>query len=152
MKLALAFLLSVVFSALSFAQDDGHAAKSVDIFGDAMTKSSLKTIEDLFADNATVYWVDKKLYGKPQVVKYLKSQLPQADKYVMSFSPDDGLEDETVSTTWGTFAIVYGSGEGQVSNEIIGRYTAVAKKSGDSWQIVSLHLSIARTSGGNVIK
>jgi hypothetical protein len=145
-KLIVAFLL-LLTSVVVFAQDSGKAARVVDLLGDAMTQATLKRTEALFSDNATLYWVDKKVYGKPGVLKYLQSQLQAANKFELSFSPDDGLEDENISTTWGTFAIIYGSGDTPISNRILGRYTAVAKNVGESWQIVSLHLSISRTSG-----
>src|SRR5258708_21742127 len=114
----------------------------LDTFGDSMSKSSIAKVDGLFADNATVYWVDKKLYGKSVLLKYLRSQLNASSKHEFSFAPDDGVENGNISASWGTFAILYGSGGGQVSNEMLGRFTVIAKKVGGQWQIVSLHLSL----------
>ena len=143
MKPILAFFILLAASAIAFSQDDTKAAATMDTFGDALTKSKLNVADDLIGDSATVYWVDKKLYGKKAILKYLKAQVNATDKHEYSFNPDDGIEDENISTTWGTFAINYGSGD-QVSNQMLGRYTMIAKKIDDKWQIVSLHLSVSR--------
>jgi hypothetical protein len=146
MKLILAFLLLATMSVAAFAQDGdaGHTAAAVDTFGASMSKANMSKVDELFADKATVYWVDKKLYGKPDLMKFLRHQLASVNKYEMSFSPDDGLEDNNISTGWGTFAINYGTSDGQISNQILGRYTVVMKNVEDKWQIVSLHLSIQK--------
>jgi hypothetical protein len=146
MKLILALFLLAALSVAAFGQDSdtGHTAAVMDNFGALMSKASMDKVDELFADKATVYWVDKKLYGKPALSKYLRHQLGSVNKYEMSFSPDDGLEDTNISTGWGTFAINYGTSEGQISNQILGRYTVVMKSVEDKWQIVSLHFSISK--------
>jgi hypothetical protein len=146
MKLILAIFFFATMSVAAFAQDGdpGHTAAVVDNFGSFMSKANIAKIDELFTDKATVYWVDKKLYGKPALLKFLRHQLADVNKYEMSFSPDDGVEDNNISTGWGTFAINYGTAEGQVSNQILGRYTVVMKNVEDKWQIVSLHLSISK--------
>ena len=146
MKTLLALLLLAAMSVCAFGQDTdaGHTAAVMDNFGAFMSKASMAKVDELFAEKATVYWVDKKLYGKPALSKFLRHQIADVNKYEMSFSPDDGLEDTNISTGWGTFAINYGTSDGQVSNQILGRYTVVMKNVEDKWQIVSLHLSISK--------
>ena len=146
MKAVLALLFLAILNVTSFAQEAGHTAAILDSFGDLMSKGNMTKIDGLFEDKATVYWIDKKVYGKPNLLKFLRRQADAVEKYEISFSPDDGVEDSKISTSWGTFAINTSTPGGQVSNQILGRYTVVAKNVDDKWIILSLHLSSQRFS------
>lgn len=144
MKTILAVLLFLATFGVAFAQDSGHAARVVDIFGDSISKSDLSKVDGMFSDKAIVYWVDKKLYGKAAILKFLRSQLASFEKHVFSYSPEDGIEDENISTSWGTFGFLYSIPGGQISSQMLGRYSVVAKHVDGKWEIVSLHMSVAR--------
>src|SRR4029079_18097275 len=99
MKALLAFFLLSFVAVVSHAQDAGHTSAVLDNFGDLMSKGNIAKIDGLFDDKATVYWVDKKLYGKSPLLKFLRHQSDAAEKYELSFSPDDGIEDGKISTS-----------------------------------------------------
>ena len=142
MKIVWTLLLAALFAPFAIARDTNHAAELADIFGQAVGKARIDKSDEILNDSATVYWIHAKFHSKVAFDKYLKGQFQSFDLHTLSFNPDDGVENETISTTWGTFAFNYGRSDAPVSNRFLGRYTAVAVKINDKWQLVSIHLSL----------
>jgi hypothetical protein len=144
MKTLLTFVISAILISIAFAaQDAGKATGLADAFGDAIAKGTLDKAGDLLAENASIYWIQAKFANKERFGRFLRRELGNFDKHSLAFSQEDGVENETISTGWGSFSYEYGRADGLVSNRLLGRYTAVASKIDGKWQLVSLHLSVA---------
>lgn len=143
MKTILSLLVAIAMASCAFArQDSSKAAELNDQLSDSFAKGSLKNTGDLFTDDAAIFWVHAKL-NKQKFGRFLQGQINTFDKRALAFNQEGSAEDETLSTSWGSFFIEYGSAKANTAvNHQVGRYTAVAQKKDGKWRIVSLHLSL----------
>lgn len=143
----IAICLALAFSALALAQDNSRAANAMNDVANFLTDSKLDKVEAYMAENVSVFWIDDSVTGKKAVMKYLHGQLDGSKNHTFAFNPESGLEDDLISTSWGSFDIESDSAVGDVTNEITGHYTVVAKKVDGQWKIASLHLSAVHSLG-----
>lgn len=142
MKTLLSLLIALAMATCAFAQEDSSKAAGLsDELSTAFAKGSLKKTGDLFADEASVYWVHAKL-NKQKFGQFLQGQIDTFTKRALVFNQEGSAENETLSTSWGSFFIEYGNDNNMPVNHQVGRYSAVAQKKDGKWQIVSLHLSL----------
>jgi hypothetical protein len=141
MKIITTLILTAAVACSAFAQDSGKASVLGDKLGQAFASGDISKVNDLISDKATIYWIHKKFYNLATFDKYLKAQFTSSPKHLLSLNPDSGFEDDNISTSWGSFMFMYNTMNG-VSNSLPGRYTVIATKVGEKWQIVSLHLSL----------
>jgi len=151
MKLVACVALSIAAVTAAFAQDSGKASVLADKLGDAFQKSDLQGINDVVAKNAAVYWISQKYFGQVAFDKYLRGQFDSDDHRTLSFNPDGGVEDETISTSWGTFGFTTSNSNNPISSQLIGRYTAIATEVDGKWRIISIHLSVSNPPDGPTI-
>lgn len=140
MKKLFALTAVLAFAVAAMAQET-EAGKAAEMLGDSFSKGSLKNAGELISDKASIYWVDAKR-NKEGLGKFLAGQIRTFNKRALLFNEESGIDTERISTSWGSFFIEYGAGNGTPSNRQTGRYTVIAEKKDGKWQIVSLHLSL----------
>ena len=143
MKLIAGITLLIALTASAVAQDKIRATMLGERVGVAIEKGDLAKLDDVLANKAAIYWIDKKFKDKASFEKYMRVQVSSFDNRAMSLSEDGGMDDDKISTSWGTFAFLNSKGNSGVGSRMMGRYTVVATEVDGKWRIIAMHFSIA---------